>query len=358
MDQKLSRIVIVGGVAAGMKTAARLRRLDPQAHITVIDRGEKVSYGACSLPYFIEGLFADIDEVRRTPTGVLRDEGFFRKVKGVEVRTGVEALAIDRQGRLLHVRDGASGRKEELPYDRLVLATGNRPILPPVPGIDLEGVLPLKSMEDAAALDSLSREAKSAVIVGGGLIGLEMAEALIRRGLKVTLLEMKEQVLPSALDFGMAALVHRELRRQGVDLRLSEPLRRLEGEGGRVARAVTDGGSYPADLMVVAIGVRPDVGLAREAGLEIGPTGAIAVDSRMRTSDPAIYAAGDCPRLHRQQAGPGGRRQYRRQAVGIPWHSRITYRQGLRPHRGPHRPLRGGRPPGRRRSRNDPGLRT
>jgi NADPH-dependent 2,4-dienoyl-CoA reductase/sulfur reductase-like enzyme/rhodanese-related sulfurtransferase len=297
MDQKLRQIIIVGGVAAGMKTAARLRRLDPQARIIVIDRGDKVSYGACSLPYYIEGLFADLDEVRRTPTGVLRDEAFFRKVKGVEVRTGVEAMAIDRGTRILRVRETATGRLEELPYDRLVLATGNRPILPPLPGMNLKGVLPLKGMEDAAALDGLAREAQDALIVGGGLIGLEMAEALIRRGLKVKLLEMKDQVLPLALDFGLAALVHRELRRQGVDLRLAEPLRRLEGEGGRVRRAVTDQGTYPADLVLVAIGVRPEVGLARGAGLDIGPTGAIAVDSRLRTSDSDIFAAGDCAEM-------------------------------------------------------------
>ncbi len=294
MVKETRRIVIVGGVAAGMKTAARLRRLEPQAQITVVDRGEEVSYGACALPYYVEGLFTDLDEVRRTPTGILRDEAFFHRVKGVEVRTGVEAVAIDRQARTVELRTVANGRTELLPYDRLVLATGNRPILPPVPGIELAGVMALKSMKDAADIDRLAREGQNAVIVGGGLIGLEMAEAFVRRGLRVTLVEMKEQVLPSALDFGMAALVHRELRRKGVELRLAEPLLRLEGEGGRVRRAVTAAGNYPADLVLVAIGVRPETTLARQAGLEIGPTGAIAVDAGMRTSDPDIYAAGDC----------------------------------------------------------------
>lgn len=294
MSQQVRRVLIVGGVAAGMKTAARLRRLDPLAQITVLERGTKVSYGACALPYYLEGVVSDLDEVRRTPTGVLRDEAFFRKVKGVEVRTGVAATAIDRASKRLRVREVPTGREEELPYDQLVLATGNRPILPPLPGMELEGVVPLKSMEDAAALDRLAREAQNAVIVGGGLIGLEVAEALIKRGLRVTLLEMKDQVLPAALDFGMAALVHRELRRHGVALRLAEPLQRLEGEGARVRRAVTDRGVYQADLVLMAIGVRPEVGLAREADLEIGPTGAIAVDPTMRTSDPDIFAAGDC----------------------------------------------------------------
>lgn len=166
--------------------------------------------------------------------------------------------------------------------------------MPPLPGMELEGVLPLKRMEDAERIDALAASAKRAVIVGGGLIGLEMAEALIRRGLEVTLLEARDQVLPAALDAGMAALVHRELRKNGVELRLGEPLRSLEGEGGRVRRVLTDKGSCEADLVLVAIGVRPETALAEGAGLKLGPTGAIAVDSRMHTSDPHIYAAGDC----------------------------------------------------------------
>jgi NADPH-dependent 2,4-dienoyl-CoA reductase/sulfur reductase-like enzyme/rhodanese-related sulfurtransferase len=294
MEETNRRVVIVGGVAAGMKAASRLRRLDPRARITVVDRGEKISYGACALPYYVEGLFADIEDVRRTPVGVVRNEGFFRKVKGFEVRTRTEALAIDRESRRLRVRSLDSGAEEDLPYDNLVLATGNRPVLPPLEGMGLDGVLPLKSMEDAARIHSLAATARRAVIVGGGLIGLEMAEALIHRGLEVTLLEARNQVLPSALDFGMAALVHRELGKNGVRLRLSEPLRRLEGEGGRVCRAVTDRGSYEADLVLIAIGVRPETTLAEGAGLQLGPTGAIAVDPRMRTSDPSILAAGDC----------------------------------------------------------------
>ncbi len=288
------RIVIVGGVAAGMKTAARLRRLDPEVEIVVIERGEHLSYGACALPYYIEGLFHDLNEVMKTPAGVLRDEKFFAKVKGVQVRSRTEALAIDRQAKTLRIRDLASGGEDDLPYDRLVLATGNQPIVPPLPGVDLQGVKPLKRVEDAAAFADWAKTARRAVVVGGGLIGLEMAEALISRGIHVTLVEMKDQVLASALDLGMAALVHRELRKNGVELRLAEPLVRIDGENGRVTQVVTKGGVYPADLVVLALGVRPAVRLAREAGLEIGATGAIAVDETMRTSDPTIFAAGDC----------------------------------------------------------------
>ncbi len=294
MNDTKRRILIIGGVAAGMKVASRARRLDPGAEITVLERGARVSYGACALPYYVEGLFEELDEVMQTPAGVLRDPGFFRRVKGFDVRTRTEALGIDRENRRVRVRDLESEAELELPYDRLVLATGNRPVMPEVPGIDLAGVHPLKSPEDAEALMSLVGAERRAVIVGGGLIGLEMAEALVARGMEVTLVEMKDQVLASALDFGMAALVHRELRKNGINLRLGEAVQRLEGTDGRVQRVVTCGGSYGAGLVLMAVGVRPVVDLAREAGLEIGPTGAIAVDQRMCTSDPEIFAAGDC----------------------------------------------------------------
>lgn len=294
MSINSKRIVIVGGVAAGMKVAARARRLDPEAQITVIERGRQLSYGACALPYFVEGLFHDLDEVRQTTNGTLRDEAFFAKVKGIEVRSGCEALAIDRERRELNLRRLADGSEEALGYDALVLATGNRPIVPPLPGIDLAGVHPLKSMEDAAAIAGRVREGGKAVIVGGGLIGLEMAEALRARKAQVTLLEMKDEVLASALDAELAAQVHRELRRNGVELRLAEPLQRLEGADGQVQKVVTAAGEYPAELVVLALGVRPEVSLAREAGLEIGTSGAIAVNESLQTSDPAIWAAGDC----------------------------------------------------------------
>lgn len=294
MAQPQRQIVIIGGVAAGMKTAARARRLDPTARIVVIERGAELSYGACALPYFVEGLVADLDEVRKTNNGTLRDAAFFHKVKGVEVLTRTEAVTIDRQMRTVRLRDLENGQEQELGYDALVLATGNRPIVPPVPGVELAGVQVLKNPGDAAAIAARAQGGRRAVIVGGGLIGLEMAEALRARGLNLTLLEMKDQVLASALDFGMAALVHRELRKNGVELHLGEPLQAIEGEDGHVVRVVTTQGSYPADLVLLALGVRPEVGLARAAGLELGTTGAIAVDERLQTSDPAIWAAGDC----------------------------------------------------------------
>ncbi|OQY19947.1 MAG: pyridine nucleotide-disulfide oxidoreductase [Desulfobacteraceae bacterium 4572_35.1] len=287
------KIVIIGGVAAGMKTACRLRRLDADVSITAIDRTSDISYGACPLPYYIEGLFENLDEVRRTPVGVLRDEIFFKNAKGFDTLTRTEATAINRDQKTIRVRNLDSGEQQDLPYDILVLATGNTPIVPKLPGIELNGVVALKTMKQAQQIDTMAKTAKSAVIVGGGLIGLEVAEALIHRGIKVTLLEMKDQIMATALDFGIASLVHREMRKHGVDMRLSESLQRIEGSG-KVERVVTEHGSYSADLVLIAIGVRPVVDLAQDADIDLGVTGAIAVNEQMQTSDPCIYAVGDC----------------------------------------------------------------
>ncbi len=297
------RILIIGGVAAGMKAASRLRRLDSQSEIVVVERSQRFSYGACALPYFVEGLFDDLDEVRQTPAGVTRDEAFFERVKGIKVLSGCEAVEINRQQQRVLVRNLESQSSEYIGYDNLVLATGCRPIMPALPGMELAGVLPLKTMEDAEKIDRFASDAKRAVVVGAGLIGLEMAEALVARGLIVTLLERQGQILDAVVDADLAGLAARELSKQGVDLRLNEGLVSLEGEAGRVCRAVTKSGSYAADLVVMAIGVRPETELAAAAGLRLGESGGILVDPQMRTSDPQIFAAGDCVEVVQLQTG-------------------------------------------------------
>ncbi len=289
-----NQIVVIGGVAAGMKTACRILRLNPAAKVIVVEKTKDVSYGACSLPYYIEGHFDDLEDVRRTPVGVLRDEKFFANCKGFEVRTLTEALEINRAEKKVKVRNLENGQENEIPYDKLVLATGNHPILPPLPGMELPGVYPLKSMSDAENILSRSKSCKSAVIVGGGLIGLEVAEALAHNGLQVSLIEMKDQVLCNALDSGMAGLIHRELKKHGVNLCLSQPLERIEGRDGKVSGVKTSQGIIEAEMVVVAIGVKPVVKLAEQAGLKLGKTGAIAINDHLCTSDPNIYAAGDC----------------------------------------------------------------
>lgn len=306
MSEKPQSVVIVGGVAAGMKTASRLRRLNPELHITVLERGHHLSYGACAMPYVMSGEVDRLDEIQRTSNGTLRNEAFFKAVKGVDVVCGCEAVAIDRAEKTVRVRYLESGREEAKSFDVLVLATGSRAIVPPLPGMELAGVHTLKSLEDGEALLPRIAAGKKAVVVGGGLIGLEMAEALRARGMEVRLVERQPQVLDGILDEDLAEQLHRALKRNGVALQLGESLAAINGSDGRVAEVVTDHGTYEADLVILALGVKPNVELARDAGLEIGASGAIAVNAQMQTSDPAIYAAGDCVESRHLLSGDHG----------------------------------------------------
>jgi NADPH-dependent 2,4-dienoyl-CoA reductase/sulfur reductase-like enzyme/rhodanese-related sulfurtransferase len=285
------RIVVVGGVAAGLKAASRARRRDGDAEITVVDQGDFISYIACGLPYWISG---DIRDGRNLWP---RDPEHFWKRKRIAVLTRTRAEAIDRATKTLRIRDLASDDVRDLPYDKLVLATGGRAFVPPVPGRDLEGAFALESPRDAMAIRRALDEGnrKDAVVVGGGFIGMEMAEALWARGRKVTIVEMMDRLLPGLLDSDISEQVCRHVREKGVKVILGQALTGLEGdEAGHVCRARVGEESLDADLVVFGVGVRPNVELAEEAGLEIGSTGAIAVDDRLRTSDPDIYAGGDC----------------------------------------------------------------
>lgn len=291
------KIVVVGGSAAGPKAAARARRCDPQADITILERGDFVSYAACGMPFLISGETKEIKDLLASPVGVLRDANFFKAVKDIRLLTGKEVVAIDRGAKQVQVRDRATGQGETYPYDKLVLATGAAPVRPPIPGIDLANIFVLRQpqhvLEILAALEKT--RPRRAVLIGAGLIGLETAEALLRRGLEVTLIEALDQILPGLLDVEMAAILERYLESNGVRCRTGERVTRFEGAAaGQVARVVTETASYEADLVLVAIGVRPDVSLARQAGLEVGQTGALVVDKYLRTADPDIYTGGDC----------------------------------------------------------------
>lgn len=288
-----TRIVIIGANAAGAKAAAKARRIDPGAEITVVDRGEFISYGACGIPYYVSDTVQEVAELMSTPVGVMRDAAFFRKVKGVEVLTGMEAVAIGRKEKTVSLREDSTGAIRTLSYDRLVLATGSSPVTLPLKGKELSGIFTVKTIEDAELLKEKASSSTRACIVGGGLIGLETAEALLERGLTVTLVEMRNQLLPGVLDPEMARIVEKHLAEKGVAIHVGCTVEGFDGNG-RVENVATTAGNVPADLVVLAPGVKPNVTLAREAGLEIGATGAIAVNERMQTSDPAIYACGDC----------------------------------------------------------------
>jgi NADPH-dependent 2,4-dienoyl-CoA reductase/sulfur reductase-like enzyme/rhodanese-related sulfurtransferase len=291
------KIVVVGGVAAGPKAAARARRLDPRAEITILEKGTYISYSACGLPYFISKEVPEFKELLCTPVGVMRDTQFFLKVKGFKVLTGKEVISIDRGRKVAVARDLATSQEETYPYDKLVLATGALPVRPRIPGIEAKNVFMIRQPEDGLAIMAAleSRQPKRAVLVGAGAIGLEMAEALAKRGVEVTVVEAMDQVFPGMLDFEMGAILRRYLVSKGVKVRTGEQVTSFgTDDEGRLSQVYTNKGEFPAELAVVAVGVRPNVDLARQAGLDIGESGAIKVDRELRTSDPDIYAGGDC----------------------------------------------------------------
>lgn len=286
------KIVVVGGMACGPKAAARARRCDPHAHITIVEQGTTVSEGSCGLPYYVGGQISSRKEL------LIRTPRYFKEVSDMEVLTGTRATAIDRHARELEVVDLASGQTSRLPYDKLVLATGATPTAPAsLSGKDLTGVFTLTKLADADAIAGELEQArpKRAVVVGAGLIGMESAEALKARGMDVNVVEALDRVLPALLDHEMSLHVEKELAQQGVHLFLGQKVLRLEGDNDEhVRRVVTEQESIEADVVILALGYRPHVGLARDAGLTIGETGGLAVNEYLQTSDPDIYAGGDC----------------------------------------------------------------
>lgn len=288
------RAVIVGGVAAGMKTAARLRRLDAEAEIIVLERGPQLSYGACGFPYFISGEVKSMDSFDHTPQGALRDSNYFAAVKGIDARCGCNVQKIDRVQKCVHYLE--KGELKQLSYDVLVLATGSTPVKLPLPNADAAGIHSFWFPWDVEAVDKEIAEGnvKDVVIIGAGFIGLELAEAFVRRGLHTSVLEQQDRLLPQLLDEDMAALLLRDTKNPLLDIYLEERAGAFTVENGKVSGVQTDKRVIPAQLVIVAVGVRPNVELAREAGLVIGPSGCIAVNEYLQTSDDAIYAGGDC----------------------------------------------------------------
>ena len=290
------KIVIIGGVAAGPKAAARARRLDPDAEITIVEKDELLSYAGCGLPYYISGMIQDRRQLMTTPIGVLRDPKFFAQVKNIKVLNKTRAVAIDRATKEVEVQAVDTGETQRLPYDKLIIATGADPLEPPIPGKDLQNVWRLKQLEDADRFRAYLQTAccPKVVIIGGGLIGMEMTEAVVECKGTVTVIEMLPHVLPM-LDADIAYLLEKHMRAVGVTVATSTRVERIEGdEHGKVRRVVTNNGKFDADLVLLSVGIRPNVELAKQAGLLIGPSGAIYVNDYMQTSDLNIYAAGDC----------------------------------------------------------------
>lgn len=282
------KIVIVGGVAGGASAAARLRRLDEDAEIVLFERGRYVSFANCGLPYYIGQIIKERDDLLvQTP------EKFKARFK-IDVRLNNEVTAIDRKQKLVNVKDLSTGDSYTETYDRLILSPGAEPARPPIEGIDSQSIFTLRNIPDAEAINDFISEQKPkrAVVVGGGYIGLEMAENLRRRGLLVAVVEMLDQVMPT-LDKEMAGLVHQHLHEQSVALWLGDGVAGFRRSDSKLIVSLKSGMELCCDMAVLAIGVKPETRLAVEAGLELGDTGGIKVNKNLQTSDPDIYAIGD-----------------------------------------------------------------
>lgn len=296
MNEK-KRIVVVGGVACGPKAAARIKRLNPDADVTIIEKGELLSYAGCGLPFYIAGEVESHNELMSTPTGVVRDTIFFKMVKDINVRNHTIVNSVDRENKIVKATNIHTGEALEFPYDTLVLSVGSKYQIPPIEGTELKGVHFLQTVEDARKIrnESGTLKGKHAVIIGAGLIGIEVTEAFKKQGMTITVIERLDAALGELLDPEIAYHAHNELRANDINLRLGETVLKINGDDrGTVESVTTDKEKYPADIVLIAVGVRPNIRLAAEMGLDIGETGAIKVDTHLRTSDPDIYAGGDC----------------------------------------------------------------
>jgi len=294
--EKRKSIVVVGGSAAGPKAAAKARRIDNRAKVIILQKDADLSMASCGYPYYIGGFFDDRNMLLCTPTGVVRNPQFYLNAKDIEARVNTEVTAIDRKGCTVAFRNTVTGETGEINYDKLIIATGSVSRMPPVPGLGLSGITTLQSMKDADFLRKVKDEGKikKAVVIGGGLIGIETCEALQLAGIEITVIELLPQLL-TFLDWELAKLVENHVKSKGTNVITDNGIAEFLGEDGKLtAVKLQNGAELPCELAVVAIGVRPNVKLAQDAGLKLGETGGLLVDEFMQTSDPDIYAVGDC----------------------------------------------------------------
>ena len=291
------KVLIIGGVAAGASAAARLRRLSEDAEIIIVERSGYISYANCGLPYYVGGVIEN-----KAALTLQTPESFWSRFR-IEARVNTEALSIDRKGKTVHLRDLISKKEYTESYDKLILAPGAEAIVPPFPGIDSKRIYRLRHTEDAFILKEAALKARKAIVIGGGFIGLETAENLRHMGLDVMIIQLLDHV--SNLSFDMAQIIHEEIRKNGIDLHLEEGVKSFEEKDDSIS-VITDKGSYNADFAVLAIGVRPDSKLAKDAGLETDRRGSIIVSDTMRTSDEDIYAAGDAVSIRNAVSGEMG----------------------------------------------------
>ncbi|HOX16050.1 MAG TPA: FAD-dependent oxidoreductase [Smithellaceae bacterium] len=295
MTQK-RKIIVIGGSASGPKAAAKARRIDNNAEVVIMQKEADLSMASCGYPYYVGGFFNDRNMLLCTPTGVVRNPMFYLNAKDIDAEVNTEVTGIDTKNHSVAFKKLATGETGTMAYDKLVIATGSIPRMPPVPGADLTGITTLQSMKDADFLRKVRDEGKikKAVVIGGGLIGIETCEALQLAGIEITVIELLPQLL-TFLDMELAKLVENHVKSKGANVITENGIAAFLGENGKLtAVKLQNGTELPCELAVVAIGVRPNVKLAKEAGLKIGELGGIDVNEYMQTSDPDIYAVGDC----------------------------------------------------------------
>lgn len=285
------KVLVIGGVAAGTKTAAKLKREDPTAEVTILNKGQDISYAGCGLPYYVGGLIHDRGEL------IVNTPAKFEKLTGVVVKCGVEAVALDRTAKTVTAKNLADGSERVYDYDKLVLAVGASPVKPPIEGVDLKNVFFLRTPEDAVALREAaeSSEVHRAVVVGGGYIGLEAAENLAARGIRTTVLEMAPQILPG-FDKEMAGWAEDHLADAGIMAFTGERVTAITGEG-KVEKVLCENRKMKADLVVLSTGIRPNTAWLSDSGLDM-VKGTLLTDLHGQTNDPAIWAVGDCAMVH------------------------------------------------------------
>lgn len=302
------KVVVIGGVALGPKAAVRIARMTADAEVTLVDANSLISYGGCGIPYYVSGDISEYQQLQETSFHMVRDAKFFEECKNIRVMTETRALSIDRKAKTVLVQT-KDGREQTLPYDKLVLGTGSTPRNLPIPGKELQNVFTVTTLDQAIRVKEQVSTGKvgSAVIVGGGLIGLEMAEALADMwGIETTIIEMADQVMPGFLSPELAVMAKKHLAENDVALYTSETVKAIEGENGHVTRVVTTKRTLDADMVILAVGVVPNDELARQAGLMCSDRGGIVVSKTMQTSDPDIYAGGDCVVIENLVTGKSG----------------------------------------------------
>lgn len=301
------KVVVIGGVALGPKAACRIKRVAPDADVTMVDASKLISYGGCGIPYYVSGDVSDHQQLQETSFHMVRDEQFFQDCKDFKVMTETRALSIDRKAKTVLVQR-KDGTQTALPYDKLVLGTGSTPRKLPIPGRELGNVFTVATLDEAIRIkEQVAHGVGSAVVVGGGFIGLEMAEAFADMwGIETTVVEVADQIMPGFMSKAMATIAEKHLAENGVTVLTSEMVQAIEGEDGKVARVVTNKRTIETELVILAVGVIPNDTLAREAGLLCSERGGIIVSKTMQTSNPDIYAGGDCVLVENMVTGKLG----------------------------------------------------